>query len=76
MTKVTLEFELPEDQAALHLALRAGKWHSVVYELAEYLRSRVKYGDGPENPIYQEISDRLWTELEERGLDPYATDQG
>jgi hypothetical protein len=54
-----LEFNLPEAQDEFQLAIDGSKWFSVVSDLDEFLRSKVKYGGSEDkNTVcYQEIRD-------------------
>ena len=67
--KAILEFNLPEDNYEHETAVNAGKWKSVVYEITERLRSRIKYCETEEKAShFQEINKMLWEELDDRGL--------
>lgn len=41
--KATLIFDLPEERPEYMLANRAGDLHSALHEVAEHIRSRLKY---------------------------------
>ena len=43
--KATLEFNLPEDQDEFKLASDGGKWHLVAWDMDQYLRGVLKYGN-------------------------------
>lgn len=43
--KAVLEFNLPNDDYAHQAALRGADYHTALLELAEYLRSRLKYAE-------------------------------
>jgi hypothetical protein len=43
MPKVILEFDSFEDSEELKVALDGGKWKSVVWELSQYLRNKIKH---------------------------------
>lgn len=42
--KVTLEFNLPEEEEEFDLACKAGKMASALYEIGQALRGAEKYG--------------------------------
>ena len=69
--KAVLKFNLPEDQSDHRLALDGWKWRSVVCDIADKLRSALKYDDGltPETDAYLEkFREELFQLLEDRGL--------
>lgn len=43
MPKTTLTFSLPEEAELLHLALNGAGYHAALWDLDQYLRSRLKY---------------------------------
>jgi len=72
--KVTLEFNLPEEQDEFTLALHGTKYYGVLWELDQELRGILKYDKIPErvktaeeavdyirNRIYSLIADRDFT---------------
>jgi hypothetical protein len=44
MPKVTLEFDLPEEQSDLTLALDGPEWSGVYDDIRQYVRVSYKYG--------------------------------
>ena len=54
--KATLEFNLPEDEGEHRLAVDGWKWKSVVADIADKLRSALKFDDSltPETDAYLE----------------------
>ena len=65
--KAILEFDLPDDSAEHRLAIDGWKWHRVVTELDNRLRTIVKHGDC-EEILASEFRKILHEELEEAGL--------
>jgi hypothetical protein len=67
--RATLEFDLPEDQQEFEVAIHAMGWALVVWDLNEWLRSRVKYG-GEEDKVntYQNVRDELQNILDNHGV--------
>ena len=60
--KAILEFDLPDDNEAFDLAVRAGKYSSVLWDLDQWLRSIIKYDDSlseEQEVIYQKVRDKL-----------------
>lgn len=57
MPKATLTFKLPEEQEEFHLTLKAGAYASVIEDLADHLRSKLKYADltAEQEVIYEEL---------------------
>lgn len=62
MPKHTIHFNLPEEKEELELAMKSLDNFLVVEGLDNFLRSKIKYGNLPEEvtTIYQEIRDKLW----------------
>lgn len=48
MATAKLEFNLPEEQTEFELAVNASKYHSVLWDLDQYLRGIVKYNSDVE----------------------------
>lgn len=55
--KATLEFDLPDDQAAFNLANKAVEMHSLLLECHERLRMYVKHGNHDNEPAMDVIED-------------------
>lgn len=45
MAKATLKFNLPEENAEHKLAVNAGNYYAVLWDIDQYLRSKLKHGD-------------------------------
>jgi hypothetical protein len=43
--KAILEFDLPEENAEHKLAVNAGNYYAVLWDIDQYLRSKLKHGD-------------------------------
>lgn len=69
--KAILEFALPDDRESFEAACKADDWRCVVDELNNQLRSWTKYGHEFKDidAALHGVRDRLWQELNERGLD-------
>ena len=61
MPKVTMEFNLPDEQSEFELAQNAGKMHSSLWDMYQFLRADSKHGEGK----YQEVYDKFWEVLKE-----------
>lgn len=59
--KATLEFNLPEEQEDFKTAAKAGETMSIVEDVLNYIRSRLKYANLPETSTEElrEIRSRL-----------------
>jgi hypothetical protein len=69
--KAVIEFNLPEDKEDFNLATRAIEWYSTVWDLDQYLRSRLKYEDTLTQEAHdalQEVRDKLYDVLRDKGL--------
>jgi hypothetical protein len=64
MPKVILEFDSFEDSEELKVALDGGKWKSVVWELSQYLRNKIKHP-------YDTMTDEALKELEKVNSELY-----
>lgn len=45
MAKATLKFNLPEENAEHKLAVNAGNYYAVLWDIDQYLRGKLKHGD-------------------------------
>jgi hypothetical protein len=45
MAKATLEFNLPEETVEHRLAVNANNYYAVLWDIDQYLRSKLKHGD-------------------------------
>ena len=65
MPKVTIEFEIPEDQGELDAALRGREAISVLWEVDQRLRGLLKHGELTEEQteLAREIRDMIPNEL-------------
>ena len=66
----TLTFQLPEEADDLDLARKGADWRSLVEDLDNYLRGRLKYEDLPPDAdkALDEARQKLHEFLAERGL--------
>ncbi len=71
--KATLEFNLdePVDEAAHMRAIKATDMAVVLWDMDQYLRGLIKYGelDGPVDEALQEARDKLHQLMSERVVD-------
>jgi hypothetical protein len=61
--KHIIEFDLPEDQEEMMLAINASKYSIVLYNLDQYLRSKVKYAPDSQPEAITETYDSVRTKL-------------
>ena len=64
MTKATLEFDLPEDNDAHLRCVKALDLCSVIWDLDQWLRSKVRYGEDL-SELERDILDKAREELSE-----------
>ena len=73
MPKITVEYNLPEEQDEFDTANNASKYYSVLWDLDQYLRNFVKYPSDREDPILTDtmakVRDELWRLMKEYNLD-------
>jgi hypothetical protein len=70
MPKVTIEFNTIDEQHELELCINAGKWHSIVWDYSEYLRTKIKYGELSDDAYkaIEEVREKLHELLNNEGL--------
>lgn len=69
--KATLEFNLPDDKEDFDLATRALSWYSIVWDMDQYLRSRLKYEDSLSEDSYkalEEAREKLREIINDKGV--------
>jgi hypothetical protein len=60
MGKIILEFDSVEENAEATAAIRGSDWKSVVWEMDQYLRNKIKYCPDDEDPAaFQVVRDEL-----------------
>jgi len=59
--KAIIEFNLPEDQSELNVAMGAQQLYSFVHDIDQRLRSILKHGGGPETvqALAEEIREQI-----------------
>lgn len=67
MPKVTIEFDLPEEQEEYDIYSKATSLHACLWDLKQDLRNTRKYLElsVEEDRIYEEIQDKLWSSIED-----------
>lgn len=73
MPKATLTFNLPEERSEYHAAAHGQDWKGIVFEMAQYLRSALKYGHEHKtaDAALEAVRDKLWDMCKDEGLDPW-----
>jgi hypothetical protein len=68
-----LKFPLPEERDGFKLACQAQDWHSVAWDMAQYLREKLKYGHEfkSANDALEQTQDKLFEFLNDHGLSIY-----
>lgn len=64
MPKVTLSYNLPEEQEEFELASKGARYSYIIDEFDNWLRAELKYNDkltDQEHDIYQTVRDKLWS---------------
>lgn len=65
MQRITMTYEMPEDQFEFMDAYKGWQWRLIVQELDEWLRREIKYQD---KEHFQEVRDELHELLDTSGL--------
>lgn len=62
MPKVTLEFNLPEEQEEFKTAASAGDMSQVLWDFSDFLRGKIKYEElsEAEYAIYEAVREKLY----------------
>jgi hypothetical protein len=73
MPKVTVEYDLPEEQSEFNDFNNAGKYYSVLWDIDQYMRDKVKYASDDTPELYKEaiqmVRNELWKLMKEHNLD-------
>lgn len=65
MPKATLQFDLPEERIEFKQATEAGSLASAIWDMDQWLRSKIKYEDCNE---LQCVRDQLYQILDDHGI--------
>lgn len=68
MTRATLTFSLPADQAEFDLALKGGDYKMALEDLREAFRKKAKYSE-EETTTWQAAYELFWETLKEAGVE-------
>lgn len=71
MPNITIKYKLPEERFEFDLANKAEKWYSVLWDLDQYLRNKLKYDEKlskGENKAFEEIREHLHELMEENNI--------
>jgi hypothetical protein len=71
MSKVTLEFNLPDEQSEYFQASNGAKFHSVLWDVTHEFRQRWKYNEKREC-TWDEVWELLWDVYNDNNFDPYT----
>jgi hypothetical protein len=71
--QATLKFNLPEDHDNFEKAVRAKDFKLSIDEFLDWIRSKIKYTDLPEEDyrIYKEVQDQFYSILGENGINDF-----
>ena len=70
MSRLTLEFTLPEEREEADLAVRAGGYQRVLEDARQFVRSKLKYESLGEEAgrILEELQTLIHTEMVDEGI--------
>ena len=65
MSKITIEFNIPEEQEQANITLGASGMHSVIWNFKQELRNKIKYGNysDKEYELLEKLSEEFYQEL-------------
>lgn len=66
-----LKFNLPEEQEEFEYAVNGSKWASLVWNLDQELRSKIKYSENiteEQENVYREVKSMLYELMSEKNL--------
>ena len=69
--KAILEFNLPDNQSDFNLAINGTKYYSVLWEIDQHLRAKIKYDEdltNEQHDVYQAVRDQLREYMSESGV--------
>jgi molecular chaperone GrpE (heat shock protein) len=73
MPEAILKYNLPEEQDDFELAANARKYYSILWDIDNYMRARIKYASEDTPEIYSEaiqmVRDELWSLMNQHNLD-------
>lgn len=73
--KAVLEFTLPDDEVAFRDAQEGSKAKHVLYELSQYLRTKIKYAPDTQIEVvtdaYEQVSNKLWELVSQENVEIY-----
>lgn len=69
--KAVLEFNLPEDQDDFDTAINGWKYRSIIWDINNFLRSKLKYNElsSEQREVYDKIRTELWNLINEHKID-------
>ena len=71
MPEAILKFDLPDENNEFEMASRANDLHTIIWDLDQELRKKVKYSEEDtekEREIIDKIRTELWEEITNKGL--------
>lgn len=71
MPKATIVFNLPDESSEYKMHMKAGDYHTLIWEWEQFLRSKTKYGDG-KLVSWEEVREAWWSECKDTEVDPYG----
>lgn len=70
MAKVTLTYDLPEEESEYKLTTKAVDLSLAISDFTHLLREKIKYQQ-IKNTTWDDVSKTWWTILEDHRIDPY-----
>jgi hypothetical protein len=70
MAKVTIEFNLPDEQMEYFMATNGSKFHNVLWDVTQAVREKWKYGTKLDC-TWDEVWELLWNIYKDNSFDPY-----
>lgn len=70
MPKHIIEFQIPEEKAELEITLQAPGMHSVIHDLDNWLRDKIKHGEMTQDArgVFEDVRTELHRILEDNGV--------
>lgn len=72
MSKITIEFKLPEDREDFDSAIYGTKYRIIIQEMFDWLRTQIKYQNIETLPL-QDVRDKFWEIVKEHEMENYLT---
>lgn len=68
MSKLKIEFNLPEEQHEADIVTNAHKLHNAIHEFMNHIRNKKKHGSDEEQEAYESVSKAFYDCIEDNNV--------